>query len=84
MRLNPGDTVLIYVYFAPNLTGVEVAEIESIEMFNNKPYYNLRGKKDLYRQDQIILKFTSDQVQRYEIIKDGPNPVRGVPKDITT
>ncbi len=76
MKLNLGDTVLLHVYFAPNLDGVEVGVVKGQEVHNNKVFYTIVGKRELFRADQIILKFTSDQLQRYELIRSGRKPQR--------
>ena len=72
MLLEEGDTVLYVVYHAPSLKGFDIGKISKKETIHTKKYYEIDSSHNLYRQDQIILKLTQDQIRRLDLISRGP------------
>ena len=72
MLIEKGDTVLYIVYHAPYLKGIDIGLVTNIEILHKRKFYEIEKSNNLYRQDQIILKFTKDQLIRYHLINEGP------------
>lgn len=73
MLIEKDDIVLYFSYTAPMLKGVEIGRVIEVETHHTKKYYKIENSNYLFKQEQIILKLTSSQVQRYEMIKGGLN-----------
>lgn len=72
MLIEKGDTVLFIVYHAPSLKGFDIGKITSKEVIHKKKFYEIDNSHNLYRQDQIILKLTEEQIRRLDLINRGP------------